>query len=1373
MTIQGRLAAAAALSLACAACSPGLEVPAGAVITCSTTADCPAGRICSARGRCTDADDVEPPGLVGNAAVVTPARGKAGTAFTVTLEATEPLEAAPRAILGLSPLVELECNRQGASNVYACPFQATGAENGGAGGRVPIDVRIADIAGNERVLPSVGVLDLDFAAPVLAARSVEPAEPASVRLGGLIQVFFTTDEDLGAAPALVASRALDAGAGPATRFTPTQQPGTRNWVFTHAVGVLDDSGPVDFTAELVDTAQNAAAGVVVGRVVVDADVPVLSALTVTPARIRGTGTVTATFDASEQAAVDGLAVSVGGRAMACGPYASSSPRYTCTRPMAGDELPAGAEAAQAVVVLLADAAGNTASASGSVVFDFRPPGVVASSLTLTPAADNSLTAVARARAGTRATFTVVADEPLDPASPPTLTVTSGGNTLAVAYVEKGSTATTALFEVVVPAGTPDGDYAPSLGRTDLAGNAATGGAGLPTLRVKTSAPTLTVNQAALTFLRSPLGNAAAESRGGYVIPAGPYVAVEPSDPLSGATALPAGALALADGGALPLVFVKGGAGATAPTLGVLRASPPGTFARQALSGQDAASAWLVGADDAGNLSAPVALATTEWVGTANLPSFGESPHVLSVTRHVLGSRDQEVDASLPPRAAAAGTDAAATLVGASAAWRDRTAAASPSARYTHAMAYDAARGRTVLFGGNDGNVSPETWEYDGSIWSRVATAGPLARTQHALVYDAARQRVVLFGGVGFVGGVSTYLADTWEWDGDRWFEVATTGPAGRADAVMAYDAARGRVVLFGGFGSGTFGDTWEWDGVAWTLAASTGPSARTGAAAAFDGTRGRVLLFGGSASGYLADLWEWTGSAWNPVAGSGPSARSNHAMAWDPARRRVVLAGGQGSTGSLADTWEWNGSAWSLASAAGLGARYWFALAHDSARGRTVAFGGLAAGTSSETLEWNGAAWLPASTSAPPARSDHAMVFDAARGRCLVFGGFGTAALADTWEWSGAGWAQVATTGPSARSQHAMAYDSARGRTVLFGGRDVVGPRDDTWEWTGSAWAALAPATRPDSRRLHAMAYDSGRARTVLFGGVNDIGRLGDTWEWTGAAWSLRAATGPSARSGASMAYDVARARTVLYGGSPGGTETWEWDGAAWALRASSGPTLRGNLVYDAERGRVMLLGGAFLQEPWEWNGSAWTRVASTAPVGTRSATAVAFDRNRNRWVVFGGFTTARVADTWEWSSTRPAAQLDVSFASASVDPARIQALTVRAFAGGALAPGAASSLGARLLAWSSLGPNGEPGGWVPLADNTTGVAAAAPYLPAAPLSLVSWTSASAAEARRFVGGRAATISLQVRPASSAAATPGAPVVALDYLEVRVRYTTP
>src|SRR4029078_5130605 len=101
----------------------------------------------------------------------------------------------------------------------------------------------------------------------------------------------------------------------------------------------------------------------------------------------------------------------------------------------------------------------------------------------------------------------------------------------------------------------------------------------------------------------------------------------------------------------------------------------------------------------------------------------------------------------------------------------------------------------------------------------------------------------------------------------------------------AYDAARGRAVLFGGDAgpAGSFGDTWEWDGATWALASNSGPSARINAAMAYDAARQRTLLFGGTTPArQLSDLWEWDGVAWLQRAASGPGPLVYPQMAFDP-----------------------------------------------------------------------------------------------------------------------------------------------------------------------------------------------------------------------------------------------------------------------------------------------------------------------------------------------------------------------------------------------------------------------------------------------------------------------------------------------------------
>ncbi|RAM60011.1 hypothetical protein DS67_05555 [Mesotoga sp. SC_4PWA21] len=116
----------------------------------------------------------------------------------------------------------------------------------------------------------------------------------------------------------------------------------------------------------------------------------------------------------------------------------------------------------------------------------------------------------------------------------------------------------------------------------------------------------------------------------------------------------------------------------------------------------------------------------------------------------------------------------------------------PSARHSHAMAYDVQRDVVVLFGGNDGAPLNDTWEWDGREWKHLSTSGPCPRSRHAVAYDSDRGVAVVFG------GIPREPADTWEWNGNSWKIVDVSGPEGRSRAGMVYDASKKLIVLFGG-----------------------------------------------------------------------------------------------------------------------------------------------------------------------------------------------------------------------------------------------------------------------------------------------------------------------------------------------------------------------------------------------------------------------------------------------------------------------------------------------------------------------------------------------------------------------------------------------
>lgn len=285
-------------------------------------------------------------------------------------------------------------------------------------------------------------------------------------------------------------------------------------------------------------------------------------------------------------------------------------------------------------------------------------------------------------------------------------------------------------------------------------------------------------------------------------------------------------------------------------------------------------------------------------------------------------------------------------------WTQRTNFG-PRPRVQSAMTYDSSRGRTVLFGGsisaNQFAQLGDTWEWDGSFWTQMQDIGPAPRLSPAMDYDPGGQVCVLFGGGGVSGNITAApLGDTWQWDGSDWTQVSESGPAARFGHAVAFDSGRNRLVLFGGQpnsgGSTYLSDTWEFDGANWTQQEDTGPSPRTAHTMAYDGV-GRVILFGGNnANQVFDDTWAWNGQDWIQIAEFGPSARTSCAMAG--AIGNLVLYGGLGTSvatlalATSADTWEFDGKLWTQRQDIGPGPLMEASMAFDSARATVVLFGG-------------------------------------------------------------------------------------------------------------------------------------------------------------------------------------------------------------------------------------------------------------------------------------------------------------------------------------------------------------------------------------------------------------------------------------------------
>ncbi len=287
----------------------------------------------------------------------------------------------------------------------------------------------------------------------------------------------------------------------------------------------------------------------------------------------------------------------------------------------------------------------------------------------------------------------------------------------------------------------------------------------------------------------------------------------------------------------------------------------------------------------------------------------------------------------------------------------------PEPRTGHQLAYDSARQRILMFGGQSGDAAigyPSTlWAWDGARWTCLSADGPPGRVDATLVNDPDRGVIVLYGGRRRSGEQTTVLHDTWEWNGRQWDLRDTIGPGRREHMVAAFDTRTHSVVLHGGgAGDTALDDTWRWSGTRWTqmetrvtrpvianslvarpsgallIAAeapdslgafraalyevrheqwavvdSTGPRFSPQASSTLAGG-GNVLMFAGWEADGRANTITWTEREGWHVHNDPRVRRRGAPVAYDARRNRVVIYGGDDARSVLADTWEWDGRAW-------------------------------------------------------------------------------------------------------------------------------------------------------------------------------------------------------------------------------------------------------------------------------------------------------------------------------------------------------------------------------------------------------------------------------------------------------------------------------
>jgi hypothetical protein len=196
---------------------------------------------------------------------------------------------------------------------------------------------------------------------------------------------------------------------------------------------------------------------------------------------------------------------------------------------------------------------------------------------------------------------------------------------------------------------------------------------------------------------------------------------------------------------------------------------------------------------------------------------------------------------------------------------------------------------------------------------------------------------------------------------------------------------------------------------------------------------------------------------------------------------------------------------------------------------------------------------------------------------------------------------------------------------------------------------------------------------------------------------------------------------------------------------------------------------------------------ASNAYWFKRTGHSMIFDSLRSKSMVFGGTYTVpiagpfgrggltqQLADTWELSadpSRQAAVQFSASAKATGILGASVTDLRVRAHCGGVFFPYSATSIGSTLLGFDPTASG--TGAWVPLATNSIGLNASQPFLPAPNIARMDWSAATETDARRYFDASDQSLSFQCRPTGSSGVSDKESAVALDYIEVRVKYTAP
>jgi N-acetylneuraminic acid mutarotase len=207
-----------------------------------------------------------------------------------------------------------------------------------------------------------------------------------------------------------------------------------------------------------------------------------------------------------------------------------------------------------------------------------------------------------------------------------------------------------------------------------------------------------------------------------------------------------------------------------------------------------------------------------------------------------------------------------------------------------------------------------------------------------------------------------------------------------------------------------------------------------------------------------------------------------------------------------------------------------------------------------------------------------------------------------------------------------------------------------------SAWNDLNPSSAPSIRFGASMVFNPSDGQILLFGGQSspDGTLLNDTWVYDvqGNIWNMVSPpSSPSPRDGCTMVFDPSTGQVILFGGFDGTNhigETWTYgydiatNNFIWTnVTPSVSPSPRNapSMAFDSSSGQVVLFGGYStldLNDTWLYDSKAntWTEVSPLTSPQARDSSSMTFDPCRGQIVLFGGYSNgSNLNDTWAFNT--------------------------------------------------------------------------------------------------------------------------------------------